>query len=64
MYVCICQGVTDQDIRVAAKHGAVELRDLAQQLGVVTCCGKCKSCVRRVLADCHEAHSADNCHVA
>ena len=52
MYVCVCNAVTDKDIREAAKQGADTLEALSKQLKVATCCGRCADCARRVL---HEA---------
>jgi bacterioferritin-associated ferredoxin len=44
MYVCVCQAVTDQQIREAASNGARSLRDLRRELGVTRDCGCCASC--------------------
>lgn len=41
MYICICNGVTDSEIKEAVAKGATELADLQMTLGVATCCGKC-----------------------
>jgi len=41
MIVCVCKAVSDRQIRNAVKGGASNLRDLARELGVGTCCGKC-----------------------
>lgn len=50
MYVCICQQVTDRDIREAvASEGARSMRDLQRQLGVASTCGCCAPCARDVL---------------
>lgn len=49
MYVCLCQGVTDRQIRGAADDGARNVRDLRRQLGVASGCGKCAPCARAVL---------------
>ena len=43
MYVCICNGVTEKDIREAVDDGAVSLGCLKQRLGVSECCGQCES---------------------
>jgi bacterioferritin-associated ferredoxin len=51
MYVCICNGVTDRDIRDAASRGARTVKDLRRELGVASDCGKCASCAREVLRD-------------
>jgi bacterioferritin-associated ferredoxin len=40
MYVCLCKGITDKDIRNAAK-GASSSREILKNLGVATDCGIC-----------------------
>ncbi len=41
MYVCICNGVTDHDIRQAAKAGCGSLAELTMRTGCGSCCGSC-----------------------
>ena len=41
MYVCLCKGVTDTQIRAAAADGADSLRAVRERLGVSSQCGKC-----------------------
>ncbi|MEM7281283.1 MAG: bacterioferritin-associated ferredoxin [Pseudomonadota bacterium] len=41
MYVCICNGITDKQIRRAVEDGAQSLQELREQLGVAGCCGQC-----------------------
>ncbi|MEH6515997.1 MAG: bacterioferritin-associated ferredoxin [Halioglobus sp.] len=41
MYVCICKGITDTQIRAAVQDGASSLRDVRNTLGVASQCGKC-----------------------
>jgi bacterioferritin-associated ferredoxin len=55
MYVCICQQVTDRDIRHAVAQGACRMRDLREQLGVSSQCGKCADCAKAVLQQAREA---------
>lgn len=50
MYVCVCQAVTDHQIREAAQGGARTLKDLRRDLGVTRDCGRCASCARECLA--------------
>ena len=49
MYICICQKITCGQIRAAASAGVSSVRDLKQQLGVASQCGKCAGCARGVL---------------
>ena len=51
MYVCICKGITDRDIRKAASLGARSLKNLRRELGVASDCGKCASCAQEVLCE-------------
>ncbi len=54
MYVCVCQAVTDRQIREAAESGARSLRDLRKQLGVTRDCGRCASCAHECLREVHD----------
>jgi bacterioferritin-associated ferredoxin len=49
MYVCVCNEVTDRQIREAVQQGVRRLRDLQSELGVATQCGKCGPTARCVL---------------
>jgi bacterioferritin-associated ferredoxin len=51
MYVCVCNAVTDGEIRTAVKLGVRSMNDLSASLGVATCCGRCTDCARSVLAE-------------
>ncbi|WP_119394059.1 (2Fe-2S)-binding protein [Salinibius halmophilus] len=49
MYVCICHGVNDKQIKQAVSQGAQSMRDLAKTLCVGTKCGKCVCQAREYL---------------
>lgn len=50
MYVCVCNAVSDRQIREAVERGAVSsLEEVKQRLKVATCCGRCESCALSVL---------------
>lgn len=51
MYVCICNAVTDHQIRQAVREGACTMRDLRRQLGACSECGKCGQCAREILLE-------------
>ncbi|MCA1938720.1 MAG: (2Fe-2S)-binding protein [Dechloromonas sp.] len=53
MYVCVCQAVTDRQIREAAESGARTLKDLRRDLGVTRDCGRCASCAHECLKEVH-----------
>ena len=48
MYVCLCMGVTDSQIREAVLDGTRTVRGLRKQLGCTGQCGKCKRQVREL----------------
>ncbi|AXK72696.1 bacterioferritin [Lysobacter sp. TY2-98] len=41
MYVCICNGVTDRDIRQAAESGCRGMTELTMRTGAGASCGSC-----------------------
>ncbi len=49
MYVCICNGITESQIRNAVSDGVRSLRELRADLGVASCCGKCADCAQQVI---------------
>jgi len=51
MYVCICHGVTDKQIRAAAESGIDSLEGLSRHLSVATCCGRCAECAEQLLQE-------------
>ncbi|OGU21969.1 MAG: (2Fe-2S)-binding protein [Hydrogenophilales bacterium RIFOXYD1_FULL_62_11] len=62
MYVCLCHNVTDNDIRhLVRTEGVSSMRELRNQLGVATQCGKCAQCARQVLNEALADMSADAC---
>ncbi|MGH8144824.1 MAG: (2Fe-2S)-binding protein [Rhodanobacteraceae bacterium] len=60
MYVCVCQAVSDQDIRRAVAQGACCFEDLQVRTGCTTCCGCCEQEARDVL----DAHLESERHAA
>lgn len=51
MYVCICNSVTDRQIREAARNGVCSMDALCDQLRVATCCGTCRDCACAILQE-------------
>jgi len=62
MYVCLCKGVTDGQIRDAIYEGCCSFSDVRKTLGVATQCGKCaclaKQVVGSTISDLQSAQSA------
>lgn len=42
MYVCNCNAVTVKQIKRALSEGCDGYKDISNELGVGTCCGKCR----------------------
>lgn len=51
MFVCICNAITDKQIRAAAEDGATDLWGLQARLGVAAGCGSCKETASEILAE-------------
>jgi bacterioferritin-associated ferredoxin len=51
MYVCLCKGITDTQIRTAVEDGANSLRDVRNALGVASQCGKCGILTREIVRE-------------
>ena len=52
MYVCVCKGITDTAIEESVSAGARSFRDVRDELGLSTQCGKCAHHARIIVADC------------
>ncbi|MFC3192926.1 bacterioferritin-associated ferredoxin [Marinicella sediminis] len=59
MYVCICHGVTDKDIKAAAGKGARSIQELQQMTGCATGCGGCLENAEQVLQAQLAGHTPD-----
>ena len=49
MYVCLCKGITDGQIKDAVYGGATSLRQVRKELGVSTQCGKCGMMAKQII---------------
>jgi bacterioferritin-associated ferredoxin len=62
MYVCLCEGVTDGQIRDAIYEGCCSYRDVRASLGLASQCGKCaclaKQVVRETLGEVQSSQAA------
>lgn len=58
MYVCLCNGVTDTQIKSAVAEGCDSLRDLRRTLNVATQCAKCARHARQVLKEARQVQHA------
>jgi bacterioferritin-associated ferredoxin len=55
MYVCICNAITDKQIRKAAEAGVTNLWGLQKELGVATQCGSCKEMASDILRETNQS---------
>lgn len=55
MYVCLCNGVTDHEIRKVAEAGCTSLSELTMRTGCGACCGSCVEMAAQLLAEVHPA---------
>jgi bacterioferritin-associated ferredoxin len=51
MYVCICHGVTEKQIRRAAEEGCRDLHELTMRSGAGSSCGSCLPQAAEILAE-------------
>ena len=51
VYVCLCKGITDTQIRAAVADGASSLREVHNTLGVASQCGKCGIIARDIVRE-------------
>jgi bacterioferritin-associated ferredoxin len=49
MIVCVCNNISDREIRQAVDLGLASMDELRRDLGVATCCGKCATYAADVL---------------
>ena len=49
MYICICNAITENQIRACAQEGACSLTDLECRLGIGIGCGRCRHAAGEVL---------------
>jgi bacterioferritin-associated ferredoxin len=53
MYICLCNAITDREIRQCAELGVASVEELRDSLGVASCCGRCEHAARELLHQCH-----------
>lgn len=51
MYICICNAITEHQVRECAREGANTVDELAAKLGVGAGCGRCRECAADLLAE-------------
>ena len=51
MYVCLCQGITDKDIRDAINDGCSSYKEVRQALDIAAQCGKCGCLAKQIVKE-------------
>jgi len=49
MYICVCNAITERQVRACVAAGATTLGDLQFELGVASCCGCCAQMAQEYL---------------
>lgn len=51
MYVCVCHGVTESQVRRAADEGCRDVHELTMRTGAGSNCGSCLPLAAQILAE-------------
>ncbi len=51
MYVCLCYGITDTQIKQQVSEGAGNVRDIKRTLGAGEQCGRCIATMQKLIDD-------------
>jgi bacterioferritin-associated ferredoxin len=49
MYICVCHGISDRQIREVVDRGAASLDQVQAHLPVASCCGCCEDSARELI---------------
>ena len=58
MYVCICNGVTEQQVRDAADAGCASVAELTMRTGAGASCGTCLNLLAEMIDEVQAARRA------
>lgn len=58
MYICVCHGVTDTQIRETAKAGCRSVSELTMRTGAGSCCGSCIEMASQLIDEVHAPKAA------
>ena len=64
MYLCLCKGITESDVREAGRAGIVMASQIKAEFGLNDsgCCGRCAKNIRQFVecATCEHRFACDN----
>lgn len=49
MYVCLCNGFTDRQVKQVVEDGAATVSSVFKEIGCAPCCGRCVPTVRQMV---------------
>ncbi|MFD1216083.1 MULTISPECIES: bacterioferritin-associated ferredoxin [Microbulbifer] len=64
MYVCICKGITDSQIKEAVYDGSTSVKSLRRHLGVSSQCGRCAELTQEIIDETMTAGMVSNANNA
>jgi bacterioferritin-associated ferredoxin len=59
MYICVCNGITDREIRQCAASGLCSMPELEYSLGVGVGCGRCRQAAAEILQESRSGTQAE-----
>ncbi len=62
MFICVCNAVTEHQVRAAIEEGAATVHDLSARLGVASGCGCCAQCAADLLSEAGRPPELALCH--
>jgi len=57
VFICICNGVTERQIRDAVRSGAGDIAQLRSSLGVGAGCGTCAAFAEQIISETLQTHA-------
>ncbi len=51
MYICLCNGLTDRDVKTAVASGAQRIANVYELLGAAPQCAKCSVHIREIIRE-------------
>jgi bacterioferritin-associated ferredoxin len=64
MFVCLCTGVTSQDVTEVVANGATTSKQIAEACGAGRDCGRCRRTLRAIIAAHHEVNGCPSSTVS
>ncbi len=56
MFVCLCNGYRDAELREVARQGVTDASEAYLTLGNGPCCGRCLDCAQDIIDEAYLSH--------